>query len=386
MFIILGISTVIGFILFFTLEIQETVKISNGQIFSETTPMQYLAPLEAEIEKIFVNEGDVVNIGDTILILSNENLSTELININKQQQLKETNINVLRRKIGNLDNKLNIQGRELSYLDGDLSSQKSSLEYESNSLKQQLASLKRQLENSKTRVNKDYELFKKGAISEREYRAKEKAFQDESNNYLSLKNKYFQIKNTLENHSQTKASSLEKQNLSIIASKSQRLDIENRIAQESSELQQLTQKKQTILKELKKLVIISGMNGYASTIFNLRKDLNFVAKGQPLLQINPKKENDFYANLMINEKEMKDIKVGQKAKIKVDAYNHYQHGFLEGEVIQITKDELNIFYITADILNEKNFDLKSGYKVSGEVVLNNIKLSEYVVNMLFRKI
>ncbi len=386
MFIILITSAFIGTILFFTLEIQETVKISNGEIFSENAPKQYLAPVESEIQKIYVNEGDPLNIGDTILVLTNETLSAELMTIHKDQQLKETNLYVLKEKIKNLDDKINIQNRELNYLDGNLSTQRKSLEYEFKSLAQQLSSLKLQLEKSKTRIEKDLKLFQKGAVSEREFRVKEKAFQDENNNYLSLENKYFQIENRLQNHSQTKASSIENQNLSIITSKSLRLDMQNQIAQENSALQQLDQRKKSIKKELSKLVVISEMDGYASSIFNLKKDLNFVSKGQALLTVNPKNESDFYANLQINEKEMKDIKVGQKAKIKVEAYNHYQHGFLEAEIIQITKNESNVFYVTADILNEKNFDLKSGYKVSGEVILNKIKLSKYVANMLFRKI
>lgn len=386
MFIILATSVIIGGILFFTLDIQETVKVSNGQLFSDNAPMQYLSPVEADVKKIFVSEGDAVNIGDTILILTNEDLNAEFETIKKEQKLKSTNLYLLRKKIKNLDNKLNIQSRELKYLDGDLNTQRKSLEYELSSLEKQLNSLKLQLEQSKLTIKKEYDLFKMGALSEREYREKEKAYQEENNYIFSIENKYLQTKNTLENHPQSKSSSIEKQNLSIISSKSQRIDLENRIAQEDSELQRLDQRKKSIENDLDKLVIISQMNGFASSIFNIRKDLNFVSKGQPLVTINPKTENEFYANLQLNEKEMKDIKIGQKTKIKVDAYNHYQHGFLVGEIIQITKDELNMFYVTADIKNEKNFDLKSGYKVSGEVILDNVKLSNYVKNMLFRKI
>lgn len=386
LFWIILTTILVATIIFFTVNVRDTVDVISGEIFSDSAPKQYLASEEAEVLKIFVNEGDVVNLGDTIMILQNENLSSEISNLGKEIDMKRSNIRLLNDKIYNLDRKLSIHFREFDHLDNDLNVQKNSLTYELGSLEEQLELMNGQLIKSEARVEKDRLLFEKGAISDTEFRRKEKIFQEEKNNYLSMKNDLFRSRNTLNNYHRTKQSSLEKQNLEIISTRSQLLDLKSTLTRENSELLRLEQQRKTNINSLNKLFIIAEMDGYASAIFNLKRDLNYVSKGQALVTINPLKQSNFYANLVVNEKEMKDIQVGHKAKIKVDAYNHYQFGVLEGEVIQINKDELNAFYVTADIKDNKKFNLKSGYKVTGEVDLNEIKLSQYVFNLLFEKL
>lgn len=386
LFRILAVSMLILTILFFILVIEETVKITTGEIYSENAPKQYLSPLEAEIDKILTYEGAKVLAGDTLIILKSDLLNNDINRIKKEIEYKKSNLDLVYRKLNNIDDKINIQHNELSIVEGNSDSNRKNLENEVATLEQLLASLSIQLEKSRIIIKKDKELLSKRAISEREFNSKEKSFQEEESYYAMKQNEYYSLKNNLDNFDQELMGNIEKQNLSINSSQSQRLDLEKNITQQKSEIYQLRQELESKNVELNRLNIIAETNGYASAIFNLKKNLNFIDKGQNLITISPIVESEFFARLTLNEKEMKDVKIGQRAKIKVDAFNHFQFGVLDGEVIQINKDELNIFYVIAKINNDKNFDLKSGYKVKGEVVLDNIKLSQYVFNKVFRTI
>ena len=386
LFTIIMVSLLIGAILFFTLSIRETATISNGELFSENAPKQYLAPFEAEIKGLYMQEGGQVSMGDTLVVLYNDAIIADYNNLEKELALKERNNSLLRQQLDNLKARVEIQQKELSFVNTDASSQKRSLKLEIKGLAKQLNSLRKQLATSEIRYNKDRQLFNRGAISEQEFNRKEKAWFSEKNNFTQLESQFLQKKNTLDNLGNTKSSSIERKNLDIISSQSQQLDLEKTLAQEEGGILQLKQRLVSAKKEVDKLTIISGMNGFVSSVYNQKKDFNYVTKGQNLVVVSPEEELDFFAKLSIKETEMKDVEIGQKARLKVDAYNYYEFGVLEGEIIQINKDENNMFYVIAEITdNNEKFNLKSGYKVNGEIVLEKVKLYKFAFNRIFRK-
>src|SRR4051794_22072374 len=58
-------------ILVFVLKINETVTISEGQIVAANPQADYKAPFDAQIEKVYVKEGQAVKVGDTLLTMRN---------------------------------------------------------------------------------------------------------------------------------------------------------------------------------------------------------------------------------------------------------------------------------------------------------------------------
>ncbi len=386
LFIIIMTTLLIGATLFFTLSIRETATISNGQLFSENAPKQYLAPFEVEIRGVYTQEGRQVSLGDTLMVLYNDAVVSEYDNLEKELVLKKKNNTLLRQQLDNLKARVKIQQKELSFVNTDAGSQKRSLKLEIKALAKQLNSLRKQLVNSEIRYNKDRQLFNRGAISEQEFNRKEKAWFSEKNNFTQLESQFLQKKNTLDNLGNTKSSSIERKNLDIISSQSQQLDLEKTLAQEEAGILQLNQRLVSAKKEVDKLIIISEMDGFVSSVYNQKKDFNYVTKGQNLVVVSPEEETDFLAKLSIKETEMKDVEIGQKARLKVDAYNYYEFGVLEGEIIQINKDENNMFYVIAEITDDsEKFNLKSGYKVNGEIVLDKVKLYKFAFNRIFRK-
>ena len=179
LFLIIMVSLLIGAILFFTLSIRETATISNGQLFSENAPKQYLAPFEAEIKGVYTQEGRQVSIGDTLVELYNDAVISKYDNLEKEIALKEKNNTLLRKQLENLKSRIKIQQKELSFVNTDAGTQRRSLKLEIKALAKQLNALSKQLANSEIRYNKDRQLFNRGAISEQEFNRKEKSWLSE---------------------------------------------------------------------------------------------------------------------------------------------------------------------------------------------------------------
>ena len=76
MFYLLFSVIVVIFVLVFTLNINDSVKIVRGELISKNTPLRYLAQFEAKIADIRVSEGQKVKVGDTLLILENKALQS----------------------------------------------------------------------------------------------------------------------------------------------------------------------------------------------------------------------------------------------------------------------------------------------------------------------
>jgi multidrug resistance efflux pump len=139
--------------------------------------------------------------------------------------------------------------------------------------------------------------------------------------------------------------------------------------------------------ELGKLVIVSTINGTISNLFNARQNVEIVAKGDLLTIIAPKKEA-FYAKVTLDEKDLAYIKKGQDINLKLDAYNYYRFGAIKGKITYVSPSDVDkSFYCLATIYKyNPNINLKAGYKLKGEVIIEEMKLYQYIGKKLFDKI
>ena len=130
------------------------------------------------------------------------------------------------------------------------------------------------------------------------------------------------------------------------------------------------------------------MDGYVSWLFNTRQEESFVSKGTALARITPEEEERFYARLQIPEKDIKDIKPGQDAHLKLNAYNHYQFGVVKAKVSFINKDTSDYFYVLTELQGspQEPIRLKDGFKLKGEVIVGRMKLYRFIMKRLFTKL
>lgn len=378
---------VISIILIFTLNINDTVSFKEGQIFSDTPQLKINAPNEVRVIKVLVKEGQEVQKGDTLFVLENKKTKSDYDVLNTDVASMEHKINIINKLIENtLDRKksliqlLNIQSKIYS-----TDRKKTALEISSLNNKINLSSQQTSILTDKYKT--DSILYAKGAISRYEMTDTKNRNLDDKKVQVDIKSSYnvknYDFENLHNNYRRTK-NDLKR---SII-------DVDNQIQNYRRDVLEL----QTMIKdgkynlnyigdELKKLIIISPIHGTISNLFNAKQNVEIANKNDLLTIVAPKKEN-FYAKVILDEKDLTYIKNGQEINLKLDAYNYYRFGAIKGNITYVSPSDVDrTFYCLADIKKyNPNIQLKAGYKLKGEVIIEKMKLFQYIIKKLFNKI
>ena len=133
-----------------------------------------------------------------------------------------------------------------------------------------------------------------------------------------------------------------------------RLELENKDLQ--SNLQQLLDKKYQYF-------IIAPISGNIVQYTGLKTG-NIVSPGQTLAQIVP--QDELIVESFITPSDIGYIKIGQKVKFQIDAFDYQQWGLLEGNVIEIISDAVQVegvpFFRVRCSLDKDYLELANGYK------------------------
>jgi len=81
---------------------------------------------------------------------------------------------------------------------------------------------------------------------------------------------------------------------------------------------------------MKKQFVTAQIDGEILNLYNLKFTQNFINKGDILLSIVPKHDK-FYAKVTIPQRDMRFIKPGQEAHLKIDAYYFFEKGILKAK-------------------------------------------------------
>lgn len=378
---------IIVVILVFALSMNDTVKFSNGEIFSNSPQIKLMAPNEVKVLKNLVREGQEVKKGDTLFILENKKTKSDhnilLADIDAMENkiiiIKSLISNTVERK-NSLQQLLNIQSniyqtdrkkaaQEISFINNkiNLSSQQTSIltdKYKTDSI-----------------------LYVKGAISKYEMTETKSRNLDTKKGQIDINSSY-KIKNydyeNLSNNYQKTNNDLKR---SIIDVDNQIHNFKRDTLELSTMIKDAKYNLNYVSDELNKMVIVSKIEGTISNLYNVRQNLEIVPKGELLAIIAPKKET-FYAKVILEEKDMAYIKKGQEINLKLDAYNYYRFGAVKGKITYVSPSDVNqSFYCLANLNKyNSNINLKAGYKLKGEVIIEKMRLFQYLIKKLFNKI
>jgi multidrug resistance efflux pump len=378
---------VIIILLIFTLEMNDSVKFKEGQIYSDTPQLKINAPNEVKILKILVKEGQEVKKGDTLFILENKKIKSDYNVANMDVSMMKNKISIIHKLIASTEERK----KSLQQL---LGIQSKIYHTDSKKAKQEITSLNNKINLSSQQTSiltdkykTDSVLYAKGAISKYELTETKNKNLDDRKGQVDIKSSYnlknYDFENLANNHQKTN-NDLRR---SII-------DIENQIQnykRDIIELQALIEDKKYnltyITDELGKLMIISPINGTISNLFNAKQNLEIINKGDILTIIAPKKES-FYAKIILDEKDLAYIKKGQVINLKLDAYNYYKYGAIKGKITYVSPSDVDkTFYCLADMGKyNSNIRLKAGYILKGEVIIEKMRLFQYIMKKLFNKI
>ena len=353
---------IISIILIFALNINDTVSFKEGQIFSDTPQLKINAPNEVRVLKVLVKEGQEVKKGDTLFVLENKKTKSDYDVLNTDVAAMEHKIDIINKLIENtLDRKksliqlLNIQSKIYS-----TDRKKTALEISSLNNKINLSSQQTSILTDKFKT--DSILYAKGAISRYEMTDTKNRNLDDKKVQVDIKSNYnvknYDFENLHNNYRRTK-NDLKR---SII-------DVDNQIQNYRRDVLEL----QTMIKDGKYNLTYIGVE--------------IANKNDLLTIIAPSKEN-FYAKVILDEKDLTYIKNGQEINLKLDAYNYYRFGAIKGNITYVSPSDVDrTFYCLANIKKyNPNIQLKAGYKLKGEVIIEKMKLFQYIIKKLFNKI
>ena len=378
---------VLTFALFFTLQLNDSVKFNEGQIYSDTPQLKINAPNEVRILTVFFKEGQEVKKGDTIFILENKKTKSDF-DVAKMDVKMMTNKIIINQKLIESSKERRNSIQELLQIQSKIfNTDRKKAEQEISSLNTKINYSNQQASILTDKYATDSILYSKGAISKYELidtknkNLEDKKGQLDSKSNFSLKNYDFE---NLSNNYQKTNNDLKR---AII-------DIENQIQnykRDIIELQGLISNTKYnlnyITDELGKLMIISPINGTISTLLNAKQNLEIINKGEVLIIIAPKKET-FYAKIKLEEKDLAYVKKGQEINMKLDAFNYYKFGAIKGKISYVSPSDVDkTYYCLANMEKyNPNIKLKAGYVLKGEIIIEKMLLYEFIIKKLFNKI
>jgi hemolysin D len=383
-FRVLILITVSVLVLFISLKINDSVTIREGEIIAKDPQIDFIAPYDVQIKSILVNEGQAVAQNDTLLILENLQLEDQKAKATIEANLLTEKIQSISELIAAKSKKLTalLNGQNLFQNEFDLN--QSQLDNHISMTNEQQSLLTERLESSKEKFEGDSILFHKGMLSRYEY-------MDAKDAYLAMKEKVAELSNVSRQFAGDKM--LSQNNLNRTSQQLQvaKLELQEEIAYLEQNLiehkSQLNLTKQTLSnleKELKMQYIIAPKDGNVNFLFNTRQSTNYILKGEMLMSLVPQ-SMDYYAKVSIPEHHLPLINVGQKARLKLSAFNQFEFGALEGKVSFVGEGKENeSFFALIEIVKNERFALKPGYQLRGEIIQDRLPVYKFFFRKIFR--
>ncbi|MET0760123.1 MAG: HlyD family efflux transporter periplasmic adaptor subunit [Flavobacterium sp.] len=363
------------------------MKFKEGQIYSDTPQLKINAPNEVKILKTLVKEGQEVKKGDTLFILENKRTKSEYDVANMDVSMMQNKIDIIHKLIASTQERKNSLQQLLGIQSKIYNTDRKKAENEISSINNKIKLTTQQTSILNDKYKTDSLLYAKGAISKYELTETKNKNLDDRKIQVDINSSY-----NLKNYDfENLANNYQKTNNDL---KRGIIDIENQIQNYQRDIVELLalieDRKYNltyIADELEKLMVISPINGTISNLFNAKQNLEIINKGDVLTIIAPKKEQ-FYAKIILNEKDLAYIKKGQEINLKLDAYNYYKYGAIKGRITYVSPSDVDrTFYCLANMEKyNSNIRLKAGYILKGEVIIEKMRLFQYIIKKLFNKI
>ena len=394
-------SALLGVILLLTLNINRKASVSDGQIISQNAPIKYLAPSVGMISSINVKEGDNVMAGDILIVMANPEIEQRLIKKKRALEATKANLKYHQEVLNNLGRTIARQRKQLELLNTKFDHAKEENSEEAEILDSQLANYNEKFKISERNLKSLKKLYEDGGISGNEYEKRYKSYLDEQNRLISFGHQVHHKEHEVENLSVKLEQDVNKMRMSLIESESDNLKKRKDIIDDQRKIEQLEDEIYAAELAVESLTLRATIDGTITDLFTTKLKTTSIQKDQMLCVLNPSVEQEFFAKVKLKEEEIKDIIPGQKVHLRLPAFNHYQYGVLKGEVQHVNKEvikeeestqpekaeDTGDFYALVSIPDDEatKFNIKSGFKVSGDIILNRVKLYRFIFESMFMK-
>ena len=370
------------------LDVNETVHVSNGELLSATPRFVARAPYEARVDTVLVTEGMRVERGALLMVLKNDAVAASLSQARAEQA-------ALQEELAHVDEQLVNAGERVATLDARIAATGDQLRVEraiaddgTRALAEQRALARQEDSLAQQQLNRARELRAKGLLSPAEFDQAQRALLEQHNATRALEMRYGEQRATGERLA--------------VGSRSTRLQLQaDRLELEATRLQ-LAERAQRLRRAIEKQAdevtlrtqaaaraqVRAEIDGTVRYVYNTRSARDFLDAGEVLVEVAPADGGSaLYARLRVDQQDVKQLRPGQRASLRLDAYQFYKYGGLRGTVRYVSPpNDRNEFFTVVDLEPRRDLQLRPGYVVSGGIVVGRLRLYEYVVKTLFQGI
>ncbi|WP_337969076.1 HlyD family secretion protein [Vibrio pectenicida] len=355
----------VGMLLFITFgKINKKAKV-HGYLEPSSGIMRYTAPLQGQIQQILVEEQQWVEKGTPLLEIVNEHA------LNHDNELHHGRLLELNTRLGSIDALLSLSDQEFH-------EKQHQLQAESNAITEQLSRLyntkkvvEKQFTIAKRKLNNMSELLSKNLVARSDVEQQESQVLDVQGN----------INRLLLTESELTA---RKQSLDMQAANLP-TEYQQRHQQLKAERSRLNHEK-IEFESLQRYWLVATQSGTVTRVHHkLGEQIN---AHEPLVHLLPK-ESQLEAVLLVPSESIGFIRVGQMAKVKLDAFPYQRFGFQQSTITKVSNhvllpQDLNalvatespVYRVTAELsearprLHGKDVVLKPGMIFSADIILD----------------
>lgn len=368
------------------LHINETVDFREGEIYSRNPQSVIRTPADVRVVKVLAREGDAVRQGDTLFVLDNKRVQYDYATSRQEVGLIESKIQVAERTLAATRARRAALERMRTLQQERYATDRQQNERELRTLAATRQLADQQSAMSRDQYRSDSVLYARKALSRLE------ATESKSRSLLKRKEAaearaaYEERRGrqtTLLQNLQQQVATLDIDLNSLLQDEQSRqrelLDLRSQLGS--------TRNSAVVLGDAaSQLVVRAPVTGTVISLYNDRQKTELLERNQPLAVIAPRQEQ-FYAKVVLPERELPYVRLGQPVNLKINAYDYYKYGPVQGRVSFISSANVNDqFFTLVQLTGRPRFPLKAGYKLRGEIITSRYTLWRYAVKKLFDKI
>ncbi len=374
-------------LLFLFLSIQDTVSFKEGEIYSTQPQIKLATPQDVQVHLIRVKEGQQVRTGDTLFVLEHKKYQSDFLSMEQEIVMLKEKITLLRQvyQTSGLRKQALQQSCTTQQHIFQVDTQKLTYEKATIHTKMQLLHTQSSLTTDKFRM--DSVLYLRKAISKTEWEETRHKKIADMREQLDIQAAFAQKTYDLLHLKTTHQKAMQTLAMELYSIENQMQNYQKEILELQTQLHTKQYQRNYLTNELQKLVIVAPVDGTVSSLYNTHQTNPLLNKGELLAIIAPLKES-FYAKITLSEQDLAYVSEGQDVHLKMAAYEYYTYGIVKGKVAYISPSDVNkTFYtlVKITVLNP-HIRLKAGYKLKGEVIVEQMKLYQYTFKKLFQKL
>ncbi|AIS51985.1 putative bacteriocin ABC transporter, bacteriocin-binding protein [Thermoanaerobacter kivui] len=383
------------------------------------------------VEKIYVTDGQKVKKGDVLYVIEHKNLELQKSILEKQLANKISEVENLKKLKNSIQDGKNYFDKSsenemyyyYKYLDfyinkKAIESQLYGINVQAQNIDnilENLKNLKKSIDQNENKINNDTSYYNQfvdyqmninqrqdkieqlqNALTQKYYDA-ENTVQNAKDDLISYQNQYMlSLKSNIEqNEEKLKEIKANLNNVNVEKFTADTIaQIEDNIYSDEKEIEKLKGELQNINLAIEDYIIKSPANGKIDMITSI-KEGDLIQSGLEMVKIIPD-NSEYIVKLYIPNKDIADIKVGQKIKYHILALPYQEYGELSGEIVKLSIDSrldkqsgLNYYEAEATIDNKPLYNrkgekknIKVGMIVEAHVIGHREKMLYYLLEQL----